>query len=409
MADSGLIFNPETGLISPDTADIRAGVAADWTAAFADPDQPPLNTEPTTPAGQLIDSETAVIEDKNAQVLYLANQFNPRVSEGRWQDGIGFIYFLERQIETPSLVTCQLTGLSGTAIPAGALVRTTAGLTLICGRAVTIGPSGAAETMFRCSETGPIPIPAHSVTSIVTVTPGWDTVDNEAAGVPGRYRETRSEFERRRFDSVAANAHGTVPSLYGTIANLFGVVDLVILENITNEPVVDWGVTIPAHGVFISVYGGGDTEIAEAIYRKKDAGCDTGGNVQVSYHDATIHNYRGGVTFTYSIERPEPLPFGVRVSLSKTPATPGTVIDDIKRAILADFNGQLGRDRVRMAAICYASRFYCPVSSAGAQNLLNIEIAAPAANGAWVNEITVNADQMPVLSIDDIQVIVVNA
>ena len=117
MADSGLIFNPETGLHAPDTADIRAAVAADGTAAFADPEKPPLDTEAVTPAGQLVDSETAIIEDKNAQVLYLANQFNPKVADGRWQDGLGHIYFIERQMETPSLVTLTLTGLvAGSAV-----------------------------------------------------------------------------------------------------------------------------------------------------------------------------------------------------------------------------------------------------------------------------------------------------
>ncbi len=59
MAHSGLIFDPATGLYSPDTSQIRTGVAQDWTKAFFDPDLPALDTEPTTPAGQLIDAEVA--------------------------------------------------------------------------------------------------------------------------------------------------------------------------------------------------------------------------------------------------------------------------------------------------------------------------------------------------------------
>ena len=94
MADSGLVFDPITGLVAPDTEVIRAAVAADWVKAFAAPDQPLLDTDATTPAGQLIDSETAIIEDKNAQILYLANMFNPAVADGRWQDALGCDYQL---------------------------------------------------------------------------------------------------------------------------------------------------------------------------------------------------------------------------------------------------------------------------------------------------------------------------
>lgn len=405
MSQSGLSFDPVTGLYAPDTPGIRDAVVQDWTQAFADPDQPPLDTEPTTPAGQLIDSETAIIEDKNAQVLYLANMFNPKVSDGRWQDALGYIYFLERQIETPSVVTCKLTGLSGTAIPAGALVQTTDGTVLSADNAVTIGSNGTATLTFSNQESGPVAIPAHSATSIVTVIPGWDTVDNETAGVPGRIRESRSEFEQRRYDSVAANAHGTLAALYGTIGNIPGVVDLVILENIGSDPIEEWGVTVPGHGFFISVYGGDGTAIAEAIYRKKDGGCDTGGNTQVSYTDTEIQNYRGGVTYTYNIERPDPLAFSVQVTIRRTNSTPATIVDSIKAAVLADFNGSAGKDRVRMAAVFYASRFYCSVSSAGVQDIVSIKISMDG-GATWEDEITVTADRMPVLSVDDISVVV---
>lgn len=407
MTQSALIFDPKTGLYSPDTATIREAVASDWQEAFAEPDLPPLDVEPVTPAGQLIDSQTAIIEDKNAQVLFLANQFNPKVADGRWQDALGFIYFMERQVELPSLVTAQLTGLAGTVVPAGSLVRTADGVTLRSEKAVAIGADGTAQAVFATLEAGPVQVPAHSVQTIVTTIPGWDTVDNAAAGVPGQLRETRSEFEARRAASVAANAHGTVAALYGSIGNIDGVLDLVILENITGAPVEKWGVTIPAHGVFISVYGGADEKIAEAIYRKKDAGAATGGNTRVSYTDTSIQNHRGGAAYAYNIERPVPLPFALRVTIRDTDSLPASIVEDIKDAVMADFNGLAGKDRVRMAGMVYASRFYAPIMSAGVQELVTSKIAAPAGTG-WADEITVNADRVPVLSRDNIEVIIVS-
>jgi hypothetical protein len=118
-----LTFDPATGLNAPDTADIRTEVAADWTEAFAEEGKPALDLDSSAPAGQLIDAEVAEIEAKNADMLFLANQFNPKTAEGRFKDALGFIYFLTRKKDEPTVVVCQVSGLNGTAIPYGALVR----------------------------------------------------------------------------------------------------------------------------------------------------------------------------------------------------------------------------------------------------------------------------------------------
>ena len=94
---SQLTFDPKLGLVAPETESVREAVRSDWQDAFRDVDVE-LNVEPSTPAGQLVDAETAEIEAKNAELLFLANMFNPKVSEGRWQDALGHIYFLTRKI-----------------------------------------------------------------------------------------------------------------------------------------------------------------------------------------------------------------------------------------------------------------------------------------------------------------------
>lgn len=81
---SQLIFNPQEGLLAPDSAAVREAVAADWTASFVEEGAPLLNSDRTSPAGQLIDAESLEIERKNAALLYLTNQFNPKVADGRW-------------------------------------------------------------------------------------------------------------------------------------------------------------------------------------------------------------------------------------------------------------------------------------------------------------------------------------
>jgi hypothetical protein len=407
MARSVLIFNHATGLYAPDTAEIRDGVAEDWTQAFFDPDLPALDTEPTTPAGQLIDAEVAEIETKNAELLFLASMFNPYVSDGRWQDALGYIYFLQRKLDEPTIVTCQLTGLNGTVIPYGALVQALSGYTLICNRAVSIGPSGAAETTFRVSENGPIEIPSHSVTAITTTIPGWDTVDNAAAGALGRALETRPEFEARRAASVAANAHGSTGALYGTIANLPGVLDAQVLENIGPDPVMKYGVTVPGHGVTVCIYGGEDNAIAEAIYNKKDNGCDTGGNTAIAYTAADYHN----AVYEYLILRPEPVNFWIRVTLGVGSAPTSAQIAALKEALYQDFYGlnkQSGNARIGLASTVYASRFYCPALAVdGVRNIQSIEIAlSEDTPDAYADVVTINGDQEPVTATANIAVVV---
>ena len=86
-----LHFDPRTGLYADEIQDVRRTVQQDWIAAFRRDGRPELNVEPETPAGQLVDSQTAAIVDKDNEVLFLANQFNPETAEGIWQDALAKI------------------------------------------------------------------------------------------------------------------------------------------------------------------------------------------------------------------------------------------------------------------------------------------------------------------------------
>lgn len=397
---SQLTFDPQTGLEAPQTEEIRIEVAGDWQTAFADPDKPSLNTEPSTPAGQLVDAEVAEIEAKNGDMLFLVGQFNPRTSEGRWQDALGAIYFLDRHVSEPTIVTCQLTGLRGTVIPYGAQVRTDDNYILICNSPMSIGDNGTAQTTFRTAERGAIPVPAGSVNQIVTTIPGWDTVSNIAAGATGRDVETRAEFESRRYQSVAKNAHGSVSAIYGTLADLDGVLDVQVLENIGPNPIIKYGVTVPGHGITICIYGGDDEEIARVIYQKKDAGCDTGGNTTIIYTAADYHN----AVYEYLILRPVTRNFWVKVTLGSGNHVTPAVEEAIKQAVYTDFlgsNQHTQEPRVGLAQTVYASRFYHPITALSdtVRNLLDVQIALAdnPTDADYVDVIEINGNIEPVM------------
>jgi len=388
-----ITFDPTTGLVAEDTAVIRQRVAQQWKNAFnVSAETPELNTEAETPAGQLIDGQTALIAEKDAEILRMGNNFNPQTATGVAQDALAKIYFLERQVAEPTLVTCQCKGLQGTIIPYGAVVQDVNGNTFYNIVPSTIPASGEVSTVFRCSVYGPIEVGAEAVNKIITVIPGWDSVSNMAAGVTGRDRETQSEFENRRAASVAKNSHGLAESVGGTVGNLRGVVAYGIEQNRSDYSVIKSGVTIPPHSIYLSVYGGEQADIGLAIHNKLDAGCGTTGNTSVIVTDET-----NGVENEYFYEIPQTVNTKIRVTIERTNETPSNIAELIRSAIINNFNGLSEYERVKMGDTVYVSRFYADVINVGAINLKSIEIAYPStASYGDVAEIPLN--KMPVIS-----------
>ena len=402
---SRLSFDPELGLIAPDTKEIRDLLAEAWKAAFRTEGLPELDTEPSSPAGQLLDAQVAEVEAKIAEVLFMANQLNPKVAEGMWQDALGHLYFMPRKAAEPTVAVCSLGGLPGTVVDYGSLVEDGEGRRYVCSKTVAIGEDGTAETTFRCAAYGPIEAGPNSITKIVTAIAGWDSVTNPEAGAAGRLVESRFDFEARRKESVAKNAHGSAASLYGSLHDLSGaagVIDVQVLENIGPDPVIRHGVEVPGHGVTICIFGGQDEDIAKIIYERKDAGCDTGGNTTVSHRADDL----GGALYQYKILRPDLANFRVKVTLGGSEALTPALAASVKRAVVDDFNGaspETGNPRIGLASTVYSSRFYRAVLEAGVRNLYEIKIAL--GDDSPLGPVAeIRGDQEPVISPDNVDV-----
>lgn len=413
----------DAGVIIPTEAAILAGVQTDMNSAFGGGLNPALNT----PQGQLASSTTAVIADKDNNIAYLVNQFDPQYASGRFQDALARIYFLTRKPATSTVVTCTLGGLSGTVVPAGTFAQDTSGNTYTLLGTVTIGSGGTVSSTWQNVTTGPIACPAGTLSKVYQAVSGWDTITNPSDGTLGNDVESRADFEFRRQNSVAINGRGTCPSIYANVFDQDNVLDCFVIDNpsdltISSNP-LPGGIPNPTnyplapHSLYAAVAGGNDADVAQAIWGKKDTGCDyapypTGGSPvpgegtvsTVTVVDTSGYDYPQP-SYQVSFMRPGALPILFAVQIANSPSLPANIATLVRNAIIAQFNGQNGNARARIGSTVLAAQYYAPVAAIGSYvTLLSIQVGTSVTNQT---EVAVGIDQTPTISAANISVTLV--
>lgn len=395
-------FTP-AGLVVPTESEIQAGAYADWNAAFGGN----LNPADSTPQGQLITSQTAIVGDKNASILGVVNGVDPATSSGFMQDAIGRIYFLTRLPALPTVVAVTCSGLTGTVIPAGSLVIDAAGNTYVSSSPGTIDIGGTVIIEFSAQQTGPIDCPPGAIQPVpVKIVSGWDSAANLTAGVIGRDVESRADFEFRRRQSVALNARGTIPSIYANVFNITGVTDVYALDNpagitvnkgVTNYPMLP-------HSIYVAVVGGDDQEIADTIWRFKDVGADYNGNTTKTVVDNSGYNIPYP-TYSVTFNRPAATAIKFAVQLANNGTLPSDIVTQVKNAIIDAFSGGEGFSRARIGSTIYASQYYAPIIALGSSvSILSLLLGVASPTLASV---TMGIDQAPTVTASDITVTLV--
>lgn len=353
----------EQGLVVPSEAAVLLGVQEDLNAAFGGN----LNfTNLFTPQGQLATSLAAVISNCYALFVMLVNGVDPDLNSGFMQDVIGRIYFLNRELGTPTVVQCTCSGIAGTNIPTGALAQDTAGNIYNCVQGGVIGVGGTIVLSFQNNVNGPIPCAAHTLTTIYQAVPGWDSITNAAQGVEGNNVESAEAFEFRREQSIAANAHGSAQAVYGAVIDLPGVTDAFVYENTTGATihVGSTNYALVAHSIFVGVIGGVPQAIANAIWTKKDLGCDMNGNTPETVVDTNYSFPQPSYTITFNNNALNPVVFDFTVNIKNSASLPSSIITDVQAAVAAQFNGTLpGSQRVRIGSLLLTSSFVGAVAT----------------------------------------------
>lgn len=392
-------FTPN-GIVLPQESAVLEGVQADINDAFGGGVNPGLST----PQGQIAQSMTAIIGDKNTQIAEMVNQVDPDTASGRWQDAIGRIYFMDRIAATGTVVTGTCTGLVGTVIPAGSVAQDNNGYLYYSLEDLTVGPTGSVQVDFQCTTTGPIACPVGTLSKIYQAIIGWDAVTNTSAGTPGVNVESRADFEFRRRNSVAANAVNSAQAIYASVLSVPDVLDAYVIDN-DQSTEIHYGAThypIAANSVFVCVAGGAPADVAKAIWRKKSLGCSYNGNTRHTVIDMV--GYQPPYpTYEVTWLTPTPLPVHFAVNIATNSALPADITTLIKTAVIQAFNGEDDGERARIASVLYAGRYYAGVSQTD-PNVNILEITLGVATNPTGTSLAIGIDQRPTLDATNITV-----
>lgn len=321
MADTYDYYNlvTSTGVIVPDTADLRQDVEDEYKRIFgAD-----LDVSPETPQGRLI--EVGALGRSNVVMLnaLTANQINPDIATGNFLDAIAALTDCYRDSATKSRVEATLTGTAGIVIPAGSRARTAAGDVFFLENDVTIALNGTATGSFLSTEDGPVGAPARSLTNIVDGVLGWKTVSNEAAAVLGAAEQSDRDLriKRRRTLFTGSSYLGSIESALWQVPNVQGVL---VMDNNTRTAVTKDRVTLAPHSIYACVYGGADQDIAMALYKVKTVGAAYNGATSVNITDPS-----NGRKYPVTFQRPVEIMVKAEITLEIN-----TPISDVTQAVL---------------------------------------------------------------------------
>lgn len=395
----------ESGLSVPDVADILSGRLTDMTTALGGGASQSLSS----PQGQISQSDTEIIAQVYDKLLCLFNQINPDFADGRFQDGIGRVYFMERISAQGTVVTATCTGKAGTTIPAGSTAVDKNGYIYKAVNDIVIPASGSIDGTFVNITTGPIPCASGSLNQIYRAVPGWDAITNVSPGVVGVDVESRIAFETRRKRSVARNARNMDGATLSAVLETSGVLDAYVWSNRTGSTVTRGATNFPVlpHSIYICVYGGADDDVAEAIFRTYNPGANLNGNTTYTVFDKA--NYTAPYPeYIMQWQRATPTRVYFSVSLDASLVPPSDITKIVKAMITKVFNGGYdGIEKARIGAAINSGKYYAPVISISPDTVGILSLQVSLDGVTYQPSVTMGIDQTPTIQDSDITVNIV--
>ena len=293
-----------------------------------------INTDPSTPQGQIITSLTQI---DLATISYLENLANAFFfgGSGDFLDKWAWnLYRVTRKQGTPSSVLIKITGRPTTDIPNDFTISD-GSENYVIEAPTRIGENGEVIAKFNNIAINDFVAKANTITQIVTNIDGVERVNNENNATQAIFKETDAELFNRclYFGSTATNS--SFRSILANVAQVKGVNRIAGAENVANQNKIINGVELTPHSICIVVDGGEAQEIAEAIQKSRATGCDMVGDIEIPL-------YIDKQKYIYRFYRPKMVAIKVKVTVSQ--ANIGLIRADfekITKEALANFINNL--------------------------------------------------------------------
>lgn len=355
--------------------DIKTDIETALKLAFGDN----IDLDPQSGFGQFVGILSEALSDQWESQENTYNSQYPSTAQANQLSNVVMYNGIERQEATNSTISSvTISGTNGTVIPAGskASVAST-GAIFITDSEVTIS-GGTATVDVTSEETGAIESAIDTLTVIETPIFGWTAITNPNAAIAGREEETDAELRIRREQSTQALGQNLVDALFGQLLNLDDVEDAVVISNGTDAPVGG----IPAHQFLTSILGGGNAEIAEAIWQNTPQGILSFGTTTVVHTDT--QGFPQDVKFT----RPDDVDIYFKIDITVDGSFPGTGEADIKAAVVA-----YGETTFKISDDVIMSEFYTPINTVPGITSIDLFIGLGASPAGTAN-ITIDPDEV---------------
>lgn len=248
-----------------------------------------------TVVGQLVSALAQVLASYQEGIDYAYQASTLDGAEGVNLDRLVQNLGLTRNIATSTTVTINMANSSvgAVVVPQGTIIALGATGDLYgVVTSVTIAPLGNANVSVIALVPGPTDVAANQTTWAITtsfVGSSFLTLTNPTAGVTGTAQETDGELRVRTLESAHLPGNATVDSIRSAIADLDGVVECRVFENVSDFAGITSPVnipTLPAHSFTAVVRGSAAASaIGPVIYNQKAAGIQTFGDTTYAVTD----------------------------------------------------------------------------------------------------------------------------
>ncbi len=330
--DNGLQISTRPELVEGLTQDFQKIYGAD------------INVDQSSPDGQLLNIFAQGGTDIRELLMQVYNSFDPDNCSGKVLDSRCAINNIFRKGGTFTTVAIDITtdrtvtlqGLDDNyndVNATGYTIQDSAGNQFVLVSTQTL-QAGTTRVLFRSKEIGAVQTTLNTITIPVTIVLGVVSVNNPVDATEGENEESDYDLKVRRRQSVSIGSSGYLNGLLATVLQLDGVTDAALYENYTGE--VDANGT-PAHCMWLVVEGGSNSEIADAIYRKKSYGCNMRGDI--TYTITTVSAQQ----FVARWDEPTEQELYIKFNIVPTSATVQFDKQAIKEYILANEKFRIGQ------------------------------------------------------------------